>query len=62
MPGEIQYSLVEEIKTLITEFDNILFLQLINAVKIKDHLGRARALHQLCKGVQTGSAGGKCTA
>ena len=62
MPGEIQYSLVEEIKKMITKFDNILFLQIMNAVQIKDHLGRARALHQLVKGVQTGSVGGKCTA
>ena len=62
MPGEIQYSLVEEIKKLITTFDNILFLQIIKAVQVKDHLGRAKALHSVVKGVQTGSVGGKCTA
>ena len=60
-PGKIQYSLVEGISKLIKRFDPILFLQMIKAVKVKDHLCRARSCHSLIKGVQTGSVGGNCT-
>ena len=60
-PGEIGYGLVEEISKLIKGFDIIRFLQILQAVKVKDHYCRAKALHSIVKGVQTGSAGGNCT-
>ena len=56
--GEISLDLVNTIKQMIKEFDNLKFLELIHMARISDHFLRAKNLHSAYRCLHGPSVGG----